>query len=704
MIYETEKLNDDIYVVYEKGKNWQQPSKAITAAFDTETLTYIDGKIKSNRYIFNKLKGCTDNEKRQRLRCDVWAWQCYDEQNGFFMTNDFETFVTYHAIAGYKHVWCYNATFDFAQIDYKILVENKEKWKQHKRKDENSKAYNKSQAWTYESLHNAEGARYSYKLWVPYRDSVNRHKHVHACDYRDFMKILPGGLERLLNELDVEDLEGNKIRKLKMDYQNVKVEKLSQDELNYCCNDVKGLYFAIKKFDKTVKEQTGNECSIFGNGTNVMTAGGLAKAELLRSMYPLEKNKRDRVKKYQKEHPVTEAQDKFYRKTYLYRGAICTLNKKYKGKLLTKKMLKRKMNRYDVNSEYPFAMDSIQDLIDKPLTMTMQYYLANKKEYKKDYEVIFLCNHITGFLRDGMIATWYDCRLKEYVEIIEEDYRHCLFEDELDEYEKWYDLAYSVEKVILYKKGQYVFRNFVRNNFEKKNKAKHENLATLSKFSKLLLNSAYGKLAERIEKKTGHYEENSETGCVHFVEDETETSTKSMLSVVVGSKITSFARCYILSKIREICGCDKKNGKPLVADKFVYIDTDSIHAFADYNGDAFKLGELKCEAECEAVKYIMPKTYIDIDSIENGIAKSYEIHSKGLATTIVTKKLQQYKKLTLKRIDKIFNYGQKFLTLQAMNVRGGKVLIPVEKYLARPECAEGLFLESGYNGMFLNER
>ena len=44
------------------------------------------------------------------------------------------------------------------------------------------------------------------------------------------------------------------------------------------------------------------------------------------------------------------------------------------------------------------------------------------------------------------------------------------------------------------------------------------------------------------------------------------------------------------------------------------------------------------------------------------------------------------------------------MTLQAMNVRGGKVLIPVEKYLARPECAEGLFFESGYNGTFLNER
>ena len=34
-----------------------------------------------------------------------------------------------------------------------------------------------------------------------------------------------------------------------------------------------------------------------------------------------------------------------------------------------------------------------------------------------------------------------------------------------------------------------------------------------------------------------------------------------------------------------------------------------------------------------------------------------------------------------------FAFGKKFTCLQAMNVKGGKALVPVEKYLARPELA-----------------
>ena len=183
-------------------------------ACDTETFTYIDGEKVSNDNLLELGKTKPAKFFREHATVRVWAWQISDGEH-FFVTNDFDEFIAFFGEHKIKAAWFYNAKFDFAQIDYKILVEYKNKWQQHKRKDENSNAYNKAQPWTYESLHSAEGARYSYKLWVPYRDPVNRHKHVHACDYRDFMKILPGGLERLLNELDVEDLEGNKIRKLK---------------------------------------------------------------------------------------------------------------------------------------------------------------------------------------------------------------------------------------------------------------------------------------------------------------------------------------------------------------------------------------------------------------------------------------------------------------------------------------------------------
>ena len=157
------------------------------------------------------------------------------------------------------------------------------------------------------------------------------------------------------------------------------------------------------------------------------------------------------------------------------------------------------------------------------------------------------------------------------------------------------------------------------------------------------------------------------------------------MNVAVGALVTAYARVYILSKIREVCGGE-------IAKRFVYIDTDSIHAFADYpKADAYALGGLKLEATCEAVKYILPKTYIDVERVnEDGTIEynALEIHSKGVSVSAVLasfRKKQKGKKRglpTLALIDSKISYGQKYLVLCAMNVQGGKVLLPVEKYLA----------------------
>lgn len=222
----------------------------------------------------------------------------------------------------------------------------------------------------------------------------------------------------------------------------------------------------------------------------------------------------------------------------------------------------------------------------------------------------------------------------------------------------------------------------------------------MQQIAKLKLNSSYGKLAERIERRTGIYEINEETNAVHFVENGIEENESSAMNVVIGSLVTSIARCYILSKIREIC-CEKNIEKT-----FVYIDTDSIHAFADYDkADAFTLGGLKLEATCEAVKYIAPKTYIDIEKNDKIIdLNNIEIHCKGVSIKVVQEKFKSYKKLSLARINQAFDYGKKYIMLSAMNVPGGKSLLPVEKFLARDELRPNYFVNYGYEGNFENER
>lgn len=699
-IYVREQLNNDAWVIYESGRQWRKPSPASTFAFDTETRVYLDGEVKTQAEIFNALRVVKTEEKRARLYNEVWAWQCYDEYNGFFMTNSFEVWLYYQCQAKYKFGWCYNATFDFAQIDYQILAVGEDKWAPHLHKT--GKAYNKGQRWTYESIHNDTGARYAYKLWIPYRSTKDRHEYVHAVEYRDFMKLLTGGLARLLKDLDVKRPDGTPIRKLTMDYQAVDDKNLTDDEVAYCRNDVEGLYFAIKMFDATLAERTDGELHIFGDDTNVMTAGGFAKHELLRTMYPSLDTRKKRIKQYQKDHPLTVAQDKYLRDNHLYRGGISYVNPKYRGRLLTREAFGGvPMYRYDVNSEYPYAMANIRDLIGQPRRVKYDEYLKMKD--RDEYEAILMLTRVTGTVSEGMLGVWYDPFKREFVDTINEDGLHLMYERELTELSFWYDLEYICDEVILYKRGGYAYRPFIEANYELKASAKREGNKTVEKATKLLLNSSYGKLAERLVRNVGHYELNGVTGAIHFVNEGEEIDEGGRMSVAVGALITAFARCYILGKIREVCGNN-------VASSFVYIDTDSIHAFASYDkADAFSLGGLKQEAICDAVKYIAPKTYIDIEHVNDDKSvdiDTIEVHSKGVSTAVVMAKLKQCETLTLDAIDATIQYGVKYVVLCAMNVKGGKVLVPTEKYLARLELAPddiALYINSGYNGTYLTE-
>lgn len=698
MNYTKVSLDADKWVIVEEGRDYKQPLKqAVTFAFDTETLVYLDGKIETQQTIFEKLKKVPTDKKRKRLVNKVWAWQIYDEYNGFFMTNDFNTFLTYICRAGYKYGWCYNATFDFAQVDYEILAKGANLWKPHAHKK--GQAYDKGQAWTYESVHNDAGARYAYKLWVEYNQVKDRHKYVHAVEFRDFMKLVTGGLKKLLKDLDVKDNDGTPIRKLEMDYQNVDQNNLTQDEIAYCCNDVKGLYFAIKLFNETIEQQSNGELHIYGNDTNVMTAGGFAKSELLRSMYPTLKTKKQRIKTYQKQHPLSPIQDKWLRDNHLYRGGISYVNLIYKGRLLTKEMMQSPMYRYDVNSEYPYAMASIRDLVGKPAKISMQEWL--KREDKDDYEAIYILKSVYGTLKPNMLGIWYDPFKRDFVDVINEDGLHLIYERELQEYQQWYDLEYEVEEVLIIKRGGYAYKPFVDENYELKAQAKREGNKTIEQCTKLKLNSSYGKLAERLVRRIGHYELNEETGAIHFIEDGVEEDATIAMSVLVGALVTCFARCYILSKIREVT-----NGNPLKY--FVYIDTDSIHAFSNYDkADAYALGGLKLEATCDAVKYIAPKTYVDIEEVkQDGTIDldKLEIHTKGISIKAVMDELTKQNAITLDYINRKINYGVKYIVLCAMNVIGGKVLVPTEKYLARMELApKGLHYNSGYEGSYYNE-
>lgn len=694
------------WVICEAGKDFKNPSPACTFAFDTETFAYIDGVKVDTETLARECLKMGAEEKRRRVSTSVWCWQCYDEVNGFFMTSSFDIWLQYQAHAGYKFGWCYNAKFDFSQIDYNVLTDPK--WKRHEKTKGTGKAYDKGQAWTFDSIHNDMGTRYAYKLWIKYRHR-NRHIHVHPVEYRDFMNIFAGGLARMLESLDVRDEDGQPLRKSTMDYQCVDVDHLTDDEIRYCLIDVKGLYFGIKQYNEMIEEQSDGERHIFGEETNVMTAGGFAKAELLRSLYPdLKPSKR--IKQYQKEHPLTEAQDKWLRKNHLYRGGISLVNPRFQGLLLTADQFGQPMKRYDVNSEYPFAMDEIHDLVGAPEVKSYEEWCNMDASAREDFECILMLTSVSGFLNDGYIPVWYDPFKRDYVKHVDERGLHLMYEREFLELSHWYDLEYTCEKVLLYRRGGRAYSPFVQENYRLKAEAKRTNNLALSNVVKLKLNSSYGKLAERCIRTVGEYRINEETGAVHFVATGEEHDTTGMMNVAIGALVTAVARIWILSHIREIC--NESN----MANVFVYIDTDSIHAFADYDkADPYTLGGFKLEATCPAVKYLCPKTYFDVEGLGGGFVTldkkgkpEIELHSKGINITSVKNDFAKNTTsdgLPLEYVNRRFNYGEQFPVLCAMNVKGGKVLLPTLKHLARDEQDphNPVFISTGYDGQYLSE-
>lgn len=666
-------------------------SREVWGASDTETFTYIDGEKVSEDTLRDLGKTQPQSFFRQHASVRVWAWQFSNGKN-FFVTNDFDEYINFLCEHKVRAVWFYNAKFDFAQIDYQILTHNPP---YHPVTDDDKK----STPYTYSSLHSDKGGRYSLKLWTPYKAhgkgsrKANRHEHTTSTTFYDFCNIFGGGLARLLKEFNVTDFNGKPIRKSALDYQGVDEYALTTADFEYLRNDTCGLYHLIRIASATLEELTGY--TLTKAKPDIMTAGGLAKKVLLNYLYPNAENKK---KAFQREHPITVKQDKFFRDYRLYNGGECLLNERFKDKLITETEMKARyglcMRRYDVNSEYPFIMSSMPDIYGKAEVIPLNKWLKSSKAFKDTHIAIYIFDELHATLKDGYIPCFRNGYNGDYQAEINIDERYLLFEKEVRELEHWYNIDCTCSRVIVYQTRELSgYKEFVNTFYELKKTSKKNGEKAKTLFAKLLLNSSYGKLAERVVRDITVREINPETGAIHLVNrGEQEIDESSMLSIVQGAYITSAARVWILSHIREIC-------EEKVAERLVYCDTDSVHAFARYDkANAYELGGFKDESPengFNAVKYIAPKCYFDaqIDNV-TGKTKDIEIHSKGLNIKVIESeftngvKEENGNKIPLwkniKQIDKRFSYGEKFQPLSGMNIRGGKALIPIEKYLAKP--------------------
>lgn len=616
---------------------------------DTETKLYYNEKLLTEDEAYNLYKEKGQAWCKKNIEVKAYAFMLADGEN-FALFQNAEDFLTACSMFNVDTIFWYNAKFDFAIFDYYMLTHG---WKDVTEEVAHKKNYGKMPAHTFQSLNGDFGQRYQMTVWQEYINRQNQQK-VHKFKMIDICNIFGGGLGKNLQDWNIKDKDGNEVRKLEMDY----VEADIEHDLQYMINDTKGLYLLAEEINKTMKNITG--FSLFDG--DFMTAGGLAKKTLLKIMFN-QREPKENIRAFKLCFPLKTEEDENYRSKHLYLGGKCFVNPFKVG------VVQKNIYKYDVNSMYPNQMRNMKYPFGVPKKVHSLKNIDNKHVY------ILCINNLFGTLKFNMIPIWQDVFTGDYVEVIRENDTRYIWLEELQEIEKWYELEYDLLYVLEFEarfpKGS---KTYVDKFYEIKGSSK----GAVKQGAKLLLNSAYGKLAQKIERELCVYELDEETGCVHLVKKGKEVDENSMLSVVVGSRITALARVHLLTLIRLATNGDVKNN-------YCYADTDSVHTLCKFDDPIYvddkELGKLKCEGVYDFALYLAPKTYLLYNK-----AEGYEVHCKGVNTKVVKKEVEKCK--TFAEACDVFKPNRMFKCLCGLNVKGGKALIYVDKMILNDENLE----------------
>ena len=617
--------------------------KPLSFKIDDKIYEYKYNQLLNEEYasmLYKKMKS-----KYCRLNIEVRAY-AFMLSNGkdFVLFQCAEDFLTACAMFQVERVFWYNAKFDFSIFDYYMLTNGWVSSEERVGEEKSKKHYGKLADKTYQCLNGDFGQRYQMKIWKSCLNQ-NSKEVVRSFCMVDICNIFGGGLKKNLEDWKIKDDKGEDVRKLEMDYVNVDFER----DLPYMINDTKGLHLLTLKIEETIKEL----CNLSILKGDYMTAGGLAKKVLLRHLF---QSTNDKFNKKLLHHyfPISIEEDIEARKLHLYQGGKCFVNPYYVNKIM------HNVYKYDVNSMYPNQMRNMKYPVG-------EYKKIDKlpKKIPKNKIYILSISNICGTLKEGMIPVWYDTLTGDYISTICEVEERLIWLEEFEEYKKWYTFSqykinYAYEFNAFLSVGS---RSYVDLFYDIKKNSK----GVIRNGAKLFLNSAYGKWSQRVEMQKCEYVL-GEDGYVQLHKGEVEIDENNMMNVYVGSRISALSRVHLMYYMRTIC-------KGNVKENFVYCDTDSVHALLPYNKcDDKELGKMKCEGVYKSAKYLAPKTYLMFDG------KDYEVHTKGVNTQIVYNDLCGK---TEKMAFKSFSSGKKYRCLTALNVKGGKALIMIEKYIAR---------------------
>lgn len=299
----------------------------------------------------------------------------------------------------------------------------------------------------------------------------------------------------------------------------------------------------------------------------------------------LKKMIKDDDKKYKREYfnkiyktGITQEQDEYYRKAYF--GGITIVqpgkeNQQYNSIGFS----------FDVNSLYPAVM--MQDFPDPTSTCSMGSESCFKTYQKKDFialHAVYRLQVRSLKLKEGMVACFpkktsrfaQQQAITKMSDISEEGSSIILTLTGLDimNIEKNYDFKYDfIDGVCFTRKLHTPFLSFVDKYKGVKEQAVRDGNKALKMVAKILLNSVYGKFAER-HHDTGVELVFDEKGFPKYREVPNDKDYEQKGNILIATMITAKARNLIISQAMLAVKHKKFD--------LIYIDTDSIHC--NYRG------------------------------------------------------------------------------------------------------------------------
>lgn len=523
----------------------------------------------------------------------VWLWAISNNEGHMIAWGkDIESFMEYcfNNLNGYT-IYFHNLKFDGSYILSYLLNMN------YKFKDKVIANDNKC----YSALISEEGQYYQIL--------VHRAKN-HTIKFQDSLKLLPFKVAKIAEDFNLS------IKKGIIDYDSYVV---NEETISYIQNDVEIVALALKE--------------IKALGMINMTTASCAYHNFA-NMFPF------------MEDYFPELDELFLEKYRLaYRGGRSQVNPAYENNIVYN------VNRYDINSMYPYIMSELELPYGKPIKLYDRGYYKFEL-YEVDIKFKLKEGHLPTLLAKNVMfgdGSYY----------IETDgvERMCISNIDYELLEKHYDIEIvQFLEIYGFKTVKHLFKPYVDFWYEVKSK----NKGAKRMVAKLMLNSLYGKFGSRC-KGRGKIPYLDENGIIQFKLSDEQQMKKYYLPIAIA--IVSHAHKLIDDGIMATG-----------VNNFIYCDTDSIHTIGSLPEnlvDNKELGKFKLEGVELKSRYIRQKTYVYCEEENNEIV--YNITCAGMDDISKKYALDTYGK----DIFNVFEKGFKVegFKLMPQMVKGGVILV-----------------------------